>query len=122
MFESDDILTIIDENRCWTCKCELEDRDSCTFKYVCPECNEEYYSCISCEKSNRGLPVSVDCETIDKGVICNKCHNHYCIAHWQNMKRCVIEFSDFICEHCMPRHRKKGVVYRPKKRISKKVY
>lgn len=100
--DSDEVLTLIDENKCWTCKCELEEcSENCQEKYACPECEDVYYSCVECERKD-GHPSSLDWEDNDKGMFCARCSHHFCIAHWQNGD---FDFQkdgyDWMCNGCL---------------------
>lgn len=86
------------EGLCWPCRCETLPTGSID-EYECPECEETYYNCVLCQKDNKGHHNTQDISDNDKGQTCQKCHHHFCIAHWQNMKS-ENTYPDWYCDDC----------------------
>ena len=104
-----DIDQIIDENRCWDCKCELYSNsdDENEDEWRCEKCPEIYYSCKLCEDENGGHPVSDDCETLCKGGFCNECKRRFCDHHWQSRTDYIDSddsIDEILCAECYKKH------------------
>lgn len=106
--EDDKFYWQIQECKCWRCK---KDDDYLVLKPTgevdeleCPKCQKIYYNCVLCEKDNKGNPVSQDVQINDKGEWCEECKRHFCIAHWQNMKKNGrLDEVIWYCEGCIPK-------------------
>jgi len=97
--DSTEIDKLVEENRCWTCKCELDQIED--EKYECPECNRIYLSCLGCEKLNNGKPCSMDVPINDKGESCAKCNHHFCIFCWQSSDFDWDTGEMWMCDDCL---------------------
>jgi len=82
---------------CWLCANSPLKEGIGPNEWICMQCNEMYYNCERCERSEEA--VCYDWAGEDKGEWCQSCCKHFCASCWQNTGT-LTEDDIYTCEQC----------------------